>query len=1067
MFRSQYRLSLLPDALCRLVQRRGPQAWLVLCVLGLTAWLFAEALFCGGLFAFRDAGHYYYPLLQLVADQWRAGCLPLWNPYENLGVPLAGNPTASAFYPAILLFVLPIGAAWAYRIYVIGHVLLAAWAMYRLARHWQAGPAAAALAAVSYAFGGNVLFQHCNVVFLVGAAWLPLCLLAMDRMIVQQRLGGAVFWAVALAMMTLGGNAEMAYHAVLLALFYWLWMGGPCGTGGQAAASPDWAVGSGIGNPGGAPKARASQRPSRLKSLGLLALGTIVAGFLAAVVVLPAGEFSRRSNRSISPVPRSLYELPGHLLAGHGDDRSDSPVRWSWGPALLGRTLSATHHEHVFQFSLPPCRVAEYVWPNLYGRMFPENRRWLLAIGGEQRIWAPTLYMGLLPFVLAISALRLRKGPKRQTWLSWVAVLSLVASFGYYGLGYLMEHAARAAGVDTSQWPIGAPLGGLYWLMTLVLPGYVYFRYPAKLLVITALALSLLAARGAELVQLEAAATGSSNSRRRVRMLLAVVAVVSAIGTAAVLLGKPLWYSLVRFGAADPLFGPLDAEGAFADLLGALVQAAAVAAAAWWLFRGKRYRGHVQVGMILLLVVDLALANRWLIACVPASIMDHKPALLTAMQRRASVGNEGRSATGANSADGATWAEIGTPVTGDCDRLLRVWRFPLWLPARWCEERSPERFPESIAWQRDTLWPRYNLPWKVAVLEAEGTMKPADYAFVIWVVRSRGQQAEKGLSVAGGRPTWPVAAASHVAWSGEAGWKTGDKPRNGSLFFLPLNVDYAILRENERVPGLEPAGDRPNAGNSAAWCSQWPEDAAVWRVVGALPRAWIVHRVRQLRPVATTDPAQIWNRTEQVFFPAGSVRNLLHEAVVEHCEPILADVEPMDRPASVCGEYCRVLRDQPCRVELDVQLQEPGLLVLCDQYWPGWEARVCRVEPSASASPRPVATEPGVPASPRPLAQEVGARGWQQQASPALQVGEGSPHMASPPRRVPVLRTNRVMRGVWLPEGRYRVQFVYRPASFRTGAALSGAAWLCVLAAAVCSVRARRRRQREAAAEAF
>ena len=43
---------------------------------------------------------------------------------------------------------------------------------------------------------------------------------------------------------------------------------------------------------------------------------------------------------------------------------------------------------------------------------------------------------------------------------------------------------------------VGDEVGGLYWLMTVVLPGYVYFRYPAKLLVIAALGLSMLAARG-------------------------------------------------------------------------------------------------------------------------------------------------------------------------------------------------------------------------------------------------------------------------------------------------------------------------------------------------------------------------------------------------------------------------------------------------------------------------------------------------------------------------------------------------------------------------------------------
>ena len=58
-------------------------------------------------------------------------------------------------------------------LYVVGHVLLAAAGAYVLARRLAATTPAAGLAALVYAFSGAVLFQHSNVPFLVGAAWLP------------------------------------------------------------------------------------------------------------------------------------------------------------------------------------------------------------------------------------------------------------------------------------------------------------------------------------------------------------------------------------------------------------------------------------------------------------------------------------------------------------------------------------------------------------------------------------------------------------------------------------------------------------------------------------------------------------------------------------------------------------------------------------------------------------------------------------------------------------------------------------------------------------------------------
>ena len=42
---------------------------------------------------------------------------------------------------------------------------------------------AAGLCALCYSFSGAVLFQYCNVVFLVGAAWLPFALLAANHML--------------------------------------------------------------------------------------------------------------------------------------------------------------------------------------------------------------------------------------------------------------------------------------------------------------------------------------------------------------------------------------------------------------------------------------------------------------------------------------------------------------------------------------------------------------------------------------------------------------------------------------------------------------------------------------------------------------------------------------------------------------------------------------------------------------------------------------------------------------------------------------------------------------------
>ena len=121
---------------------------------------FGPLVFGNRSFAFRDAAHYYYPLYEWTCHEWAAGRAPLWNPQENSGYPVLADATSSVFYPGKLLFTLPLAYSLRYKLYIVLHVLLAGIAAYGLSRHWHASRSAAALAAISYALGGKVLFQN-------------------------------------------------------------------------------------------------------------------------------------------------------------------------------------------------------------------------------------------------------------------------------------------------------------------------------------------------------------------------------------------------------------------------------------------------------------------------------------------------------------------------------------------------------------------------------------------------------------------------------------------------------------------------------------------------------------------------------------------------------------------------------------------------------------------------------------------------------------------------------------------------------------------------------------------
>jgi len=881
---------------------------LLAAIAGLFAWFFADALFRSGMFVFRDAAHFYYPLFQFVSDEWAAGRVPLWNPYENLGQPLAGNPTASVFYPGKLIFALPLSYDWAYRVYVTGHVLLAAWGAYRLARRFEAGVYAAGVCAVSYAFSGNVLYQYCNVVFLVGAAWLPLAMLAADRMLIKRSPGWAVALGSVLALMVLGGDPQMAYHAGLLAAAWALWRW-RCKKRGQVHFSRNEA------------KGKNGPVPFFSRCPALLAIAAAAGLILSAIQVLPSLEFTSQSGR----------------FAAHSVDRL-------WGNGLE----PGTHGEHIYHFSVGPWRLAEYLWPNVSGRQFPIHRRWLDAIPAEGRIWTPSLYMGLLPLLLALSAMRLRQKRGQDSFLAekspdpffaWVVVIAVVASFGWYGLGWLVEEIRVAAGGDpAAPAAIGAPFGGVYWLMTLLLPGYGSFRYPAKLLVVAALGLSLLAARGWD--RTFAVAEPPERFRRGL-LRLGGLSLAAAIVALAI---RPWWHGWfaavdpnVKFGPLDTtgaanaqskslaaavapnvLFGPLDTTGAANDLLWAFAQTAVVCGAFWWLTqkRGQVHfsaeNGPVPFFALILVAVDLAVANGWMVVSAPAHEWRQTPNVTEALHKPATV-----------------------PM---------VYRHPIWMRPEWKKKGSPQRLAEAMRWDRDTLFPKYHLPSRVRLIEVHGTMMPYDYETFLQV----------------GRKTVPVSIAQYVIFPG----------------------DKAVPKA-KRIDVPEVA------------------DVSLWHNPRHLPRAWIVHRVDVLPPLASGDPAAVQRRTREVLYPSGRPRDLWNSAVVETDGRGLpgdfADVPSAAKRVArgEPSESCRVTHDDPLRVEIEAKLQRPGLVVLCDQYYPGWRLEVEAKTGTAA-------------------------------------------------RSQPILRTNRVMRGAWLPAGEYRLTYRYCPASFLSGAVLSGLGWTAV-----------------------
>jgi hypothetical protein len=277
-----------------------------------------------------------------------------------------------------------------------------------------------------------------------------------------------------------------------------------------------------------------------------------------------------------------------------------------------------------------------------------------------------------------------------------------------------------------------------------------------------------------------------------------------------------------------------------------------------------------------------------------------------------------------------------------------------WRPAPWASTSSPHRQIDGLAWDRQTLYPRHALSEATEMLDVPDTSAVFEYhAFLDCIQRLRaGEDVED------------------------------DRHARG---LDALGVRYSVLS-----PGAQP----PRTGDwrrlPAATTAVAP-DVRLWENIAALPKAWIVRQVELLPPLLSRQASDVAERTDEVLFPQGKPRDFRASAALETDE----ETGAWGAATGAGADRCSIVSYEPQRVQLEVELAQPGLVVLSDLYYPGWTAEV------ASAD--------------------------------------------EPARAAPILRTNRVMRGIALPAGKQTVTFAYRPGSVFYGAIVSGLAWLALI----------------------
>ncbi len=161
-----------------------------------------------------------YPMSFRAAAWIADGVFPLWNPYQLAGHPFLATALYGLCYPPNVLYLL-LPTAVAIEAVVVLHIVLAGWFTYRYAEVVGLPPIGRFAGAAVYMFCGFMTSQAGWFTPAVASStWLPLALIAVERLLARNDARSAALLAAALALALLGGWTQFWLYTVYVVGFY-------------------------------------------------------------------------------------------------------------------------------------------------------------------------------------------------------------------------------------------------------------------------------------------------------------------------------------------------------------------------------------------------------------------------------------------------------------------------------------------------------------------------------------------------------------------------------------------------------------------------------------------------------------------------------------------------------------------------------------------------------------------------------------------------------------------------------------------------------------------------------
>ncbi len=159
------------------------------------------------------------PMNRLVGNMYLQGNLPLWNPYNGCGTPLAAQYSTRVFFPyQILVNIFP---WWMWDYFMLGRLVIAGFFVYLFLETLGLSTLVSFLGGIFFMLSGSMVWFINYEAFTNVAITVPIFFFCLEKMIKYKNNFYLVLCSIAMTLVLLAGQPEIAIYIFLLAGVYY------------------------------------------------------------------------------------------------------------------------------------------------------------------------------------------------------------------------------------------------------------------------------------------------------------------------------------------------------------------------------------------------------------------------------------------------------------------------------------------------------------------------------------------------------------------------------------------------------------------------------------------------------------------------------------------------------------------------------------------------------------------------------------------------------------------------------------------------------------------------------